>query len=267
MSPANISSDRSGAVAARGHGPVILALATSTERCAVGLRLASGEAVTAHADPGSPGSSFVLALAERLLTDCGTARTAIDVIGLDHGPGAFTGVRIGCAVAQGLAYALERPVIAVSSLEVLASAAVEIHGLPAGTALHVAIDARMNEVYSESFVVCDQRPLRSVVRPVAEARVLAATDLAEQLDLSCDVRAGSRAVAVGNGFGRYEVLTRLAERRRWMVTAELWPEPRYLIGCALQRWQAGETINAAALEPRYVRDKVALDLNEQRRTK
>jgi tRNA threonylcarbamoyladenosine biosynthesis protein TsaB len=70
----------------------------------------------------------------------------LDLIAVAAGPGSFTGLRIGMAYAKGLAYALEKPIVAVSNFEVLAA-----QGIAAVTPIDVLIDARMNRFYHARF--------------------------------------------------------------------------------------------------------------------
>gem|GEM_PF-6555701 len=81
---------------------------------------------------------------KQLLAESGVALNALDAIAFGRGPGAFTGVRIAIGVVQGLAFALERPVLPVSNLAALAQGALREHGVQQVAA---AIDARMDEVY------------------------------------------------------------------------------------------------------------------------
>src|SRR5690606_37846584 len=131
--------------AVRGPAMNLLAFETSTEACSVAL-WRDGEvaerfelAPRRHAEPALP-------CAEALLAEAGLARSHLDAIAVGRGPGAFTGVRLGVAIAQGIALALDRPVLPVSTLLALAARA------PAA-APHVlaAIDARMGEVYLGAF--------------------------------------------------------------------------------------------------------------------
>src|SRR5690606_25237009 len=89
------------------------------------------------------------------LDEAGIARGALDAIAVGRGPGGFTGVRLGVAVAQGLAFALERPVYAVSTLRALA-AQVDANASASGSTVLAAIDARMGEVYLGLFALDDQ---------------------------------------------------------------------------------------------------------------
>src|SRR5699024_1712394 len=88
-----------------------------------------------------------------VLDEAGLARGQIDAIAVSRGPGAFTGVRLGIAVAQGLALALERPVVPVSTLAVLAMEAAPLvpDGAATGARVLASLDARMQEVYAGCF--------------------------------------------------------------------------------------------------------------------
>ncbi|WP_256929055.1 tRNA (adenosine(37)-N6)-threonylcarbamoyltransferase complex dimerization subunit type 1 TsaB, partial [Pseudomonas aeruginosa] len=86
----------------------------------------------------------LLTMMKQPLEDAGTTLAAVDAIAFGRGPGAFTGVRIAIGVVQGLAFALERPVLPVSNLAVLAQRALREHG---ASQVAAAIDARMDEVY------------------------------------------------------------------------------------------------------------------------
>src|SRR5690606_27875807 len=89
-------------------------------------------------------AELALPWAEALLAEAGVARSQLDAIAVGRGPGAFTGVRLGVALAQGIALGLERPVVPVSTLMALAAPV-------AGDRVIAAIDARMGEVYLAAF--------------------------------------------------------------------------------------------------------------------
>ena len=110
------------------------AIETSTEWCSVAV-WRDGEIVALERRAGHRHSEFALPMLETLL---GTDK--LDAVAFGAGPGAFTGLRIACALAQGLAFARGLPVIGISSLEALAQ--------ESGAARVVAcLDARMREVY------------------------------------------------------------------------------------------------------------------------
>src|SRR3546814_9276810 len=95
----------------------------------------------------------VLPMADELLAEAGIGRHALDAIAVGRGPGAFTGVRLGVSLAQGMALALDLPVITVSSLAALALEAPEEEG----TAILAVIDARMGEIYAACYRRDDNR--------------------------------------------------------------------------------------------------------------
>jgi tRNA threonylcarbamoyladenosine biosynthesis protein TsaB len=102
---------------------LILAVDTALNACSVAI-LRSGEVVLSRVEPMAKGQAERLApMAQEVLAEAGIAPSALDRIAVTRGPGAFTGLRIGLAFARGLAVALDRPCVGISTLEVLAHAA------------------------------------------------------------------------------------------------------------------------------------------------
>ena len=102
-------------------------------------------------------SRTLLPMAEDLLKNAGVSVQDVDVFAVAQGPGSFTGVRIGVAAIKGLAWAAEKPVIGVSTLEAMAW-----HGLAAGegSLICCALDARRSQVYNALFEIREGRPRR-----------------------------------------------------------------------------------------------------------
>ena len=123
----------------------ILAIDTSTERLGVAL-LHGTRCIERQLQLGTGHANQVLALVAEVLAEADIPLSAMDAIAFSRGPGAFTGLRIAIGVAQGLALALECPVVPVSGLRVLAAGVT----LP-GPVLAV-IDARMGEFYAASWL-------------------------------------------------------------------------------------------------------------------
>ena len=120
----------------------LLALETATEACSVALWV-DGAVIERHALAPRRHAELVLPMVDAVLAEGGISRRALDAIAVGRGPGAFTGVRLAIAVAQGLALALDRPVLPVSTLAALAMAAAQDAG---AAPILAAIDARMGEV-------------------------------------------------------------------------------------------------------------------------
>ena len=237
-------------------GPAfLLAFGTSTEWCGVALqwRDPSGrlrcDALAEKA--GQAHSRLALEMARVLLGEAGQELSAVQAIAFDAGPGSFTGLRIGCGIAQGLGFALGRPVIPVASLEALALQA------DCPTVL-VALDARMGEVYCAAY-----RVDRGGAKALGPLRVLAPGEAAREL--LAQLGAGGGAVAIGDAFARHEPLARAMRGRGIAVRGDAFPRADAIAAAGWRRLAFGDVVDAAQAAPLYVRDKVALDVDEQRR--
>lgn len=223
----------------------ILAIETATEACSVALWL-DGECLERFELAPRRHALRALPMAEELLAEAGIGRRALDGLACGRGPGAFTGVRLAVALTQGLALALDRPVAGVSTLAALACAA-------PGSGSHVlaTIDARMGEVYAGLFQRDQDAPL-----PLGPERVLAP----EQLELP---GAGTwSAVGTGLAAAGGALLERL-EGRLEDHDASALPRAADVARLAAGVFRDGGGMDAAALEPAYLRDRVALTLAEQ----
>src|SRR5512143_4123979 len=123
----------------------LLALESSSDRCSVAL-WCDGARSSRCSDGARTHSELMLPFVDSLLAEAGLRVSSLDAIAFGAGPGGFTGLRLACGVAQGLALAADLPVIGVSSLEALAL------GCGARQA-YVCVDARMNEVYCAAYRV------------------------------------------------------------------------------------------------------------------
>ena len=223
----------------------LLAFETATEACSVALYV-DGQVLERFEIAPRRHAELSLPWAEALLAEAGLARAQLDAIALGRGPGAFTGVRLAIAIAQGIALALDRPLIPVSTLQVLALRA------PVG-ADHVlsSIDARMGEVYMARQVRVDgQWQLQG------EERVCAPDAVA--------LPEGSRWFGVGTGFGAADGLlaNRLADQLDG-VDAQALPRASDLLTLAVPAFARGEGVAPERVEPAYLRNNVALTLVEQ----
>ncbi len=133
---------------------IVLGLDTATPATAVGLRLADGTTLRAYDEPATgerPGhTSQSLTLASELLAQAGIGWDALERIAVGVGPGTFTGLRVGIAIARGLAQSLGIEVVGVSSLRVLAEAALREPDAQMRSVL-AAIDARRGEAFAAAY--------------------------------------------------------------------------------------------------------------------
>ncbi|MBP8925566.1 MAG: tRNA (adenosine(37)-N6)-threonylcarbamoyltransferase complex dimerization subunit type 1 TsaB [Pseudomonadales bacterium] len=126
----------------------ILALETSSTLCSVAI--GDGSFVEeANVVRPREHHALILPMVAELLARCGWSMRELDAIAFGRGPGSFTGLRIAASIAQGLAFGSELPLIAVSSLDALASGADEaLADDPAMTTIVTAVDAHMGELYA-----------------------------------------------------------------------------------------------------------------------
>ena len=127
-----------------GHSPTILAVDTATESCSAACLVAEQVHPRRAMDPQGH-SRLLLPMIEAVLREAGISRHALDAVVYDAGPGSFTGIRIGAGVAQGIALALKKPLLAVSSLMILAEGIQDL--VSPSDQIVAAIDARMEQVY------------------------------------------------------------------------------------------------------------------------
>lgn len=116
-------------------------------------------------------SRTLLPMAEDMLKNAELKLSDIDLIAVAHGPGSFTGIRIGVSTVKGLAWAAEKPCVGVSTLEAMAW-----HGLAAGGYICPVMDARRSQVYNAIFKIENGRPVR-----MTEDRPIALEGLAEEV--------------------------------------------------------------------------------------
>lgn len=223
----------------------LLAFETATEACSVAVYV-DGQVHERFELAPRRHAELSLPWAEQLLAEAGVARSQLDAIALGRGPGAFTGVRLAIAIAQGIALALDRPLIPVSTLQALALRAPAGHGQ-----VLTSIDARMGEVY-----VARQQRVDGVWQLQGEEVVCAPG--------AVELPGGTRWFGVGTGFGAADGLlaTRLADQLDG-VDAQALPRASDVLALAVPMYERGEVTAPERVEPAYLRNNVALTLVEQ----
>lgn len=222
----------------------LLAFETATEACSVAVWIDGAVHERFELAPRRH-AELALPWAETLLAEAGLVRSQLDAIAVGRGPGAFTGVRLAIALAQGIALALDRPVVPVSTLATLAMQA------RPGRVL-AAIDARMAEVYAAPFA----RDADGV-RALGPERVLPPGAVALPGD-----DAGWQGV--GTGFGAADgALPQALGARLAAFDATALPRASDVARLAAAAFARGEAVAPERAEPAYLRDNVALTLEQQ----
>ena len=219
---------------------MILGIDTSVEH--VGVALGDHRGIRAHsmlasdrrhAESLTPMIQFVMQQAEAEMSD-------LSAVAVDVGPGLFTGMRVGIAAAQSIAWSLELPMIPVSSLDVVAMNADWSESVVAAS-----LDARRGEVY---WALYRMRTIGAEPQRITEPVVTSPEDLAIHL-----ADRGEEIVCVGSGFDRHQEVFQALQWAKFLGASGSYPSATHLVTLAGQRLAADVTVAPGAVEPMYLR--------------
>jgi tRNA threonylcarbamoyladenosine biosynthesis protein TsaB len=226
----------------------LVAIETSTENCSAAL-LHEGTMFERSEIAPRRHAELILPMIESLLIEAGVSRRDLGAIAVGRGPGAFTGVRLAISVAQGLALGLDVPVLPISSLAALAQ------DTPTGfdAPILATIDARMGEIYAGAFV----RDAHGIVESIAAESVGPASRLV--------LPARKKWIVVGTGWDAYrDAISAHLPAPPLFADGQRFPQARAIAVLAAPQFAAGRGVAPEYALPVYLRDKVALTLEEQR---
>jgi tRNA threonylcarbamoyladenosine biosynthesis protein TsaB len=219
---------------------MILGIETAVEH--VGVALGDSRGIRAHsmlasdrrhAESLTPMIQFVMQQADAEMTD-------LSAVAVDVGPGLFTGMRVGMATAQSLAWALDLPMVPVCSLDAVAMNAASTEDLVAA-----ALDARRGEVY---WALYRMRGNGAEPQRVSEPVVSSPEDLAIHL-----ADRAAQVVCAGSGFVRYAEQFELIPFVQLLGTESQFPSASHVVSLATHRLAADDTVAAAEIQPMYLR--------------
>lgn len=226
----------------------LLALDTSTER--MSLAVQNGHVCLNHeAEGGAQASTDLIPAIMTLLAQAQLTMPELQAICFGQGPGAFTGLRTACAVAQGLALGADLPVLPMDTLLGVAEAA-RGHD----TRVLVVMDARMGQVYAAAYAWQGD-----------QWQTLQAPQLCQPADVQVPAAWTSQThVLAGNAWAVPALQTSLqALLTDQAQVRPSWPEASALLRLGAAAWQRGEALPADQALPVYVRDQVALTTAER----
>ena len=187
---------------------LILAFESSAKSASVAL-VKDGELLSQYSQCSAlTHSRTLLPMAEDMLKNAEIKLSEVDLIAVAHGPGSFTGIRIGVSTVKGLSWAADKPCVGVSTLEAMAW-----HGLMAGGYVCPVMDARRQQVYNALFKIEDGKPQR-----ITDDRPIALAQLADEVrSLNAPVLlVGDGAALTEKFFRETSVPCRIApENLRW----------------------------------------------------
>ncbi len=221
----------------------IVALDTSSIACSVALLLDEKISFLHRILPLQQAQS-VLPMIQELLSSHKITLNQLDAIAFGRGPGSFTGVRIAASVTQGLAYALQLPVIPISSLAALAQAAYMELGWEK---LLVGVDARIQEVYWGAYEV-DEKGLAQLF-----GQEVICTP--QQIPFPND----KAWYGVGNA---WQVYANVINYIPLKVDATCLPTAQAILELAKVKYDRKEWVSAQEALPVYLRDSVAKKIDK-----
>ena len=250
----------------------ILALETSGAQSEVGL-LRDGELLL-RAQSGTSHSRILLAMVEDILADGGVALPELDAIAVCVGPGSFTGLRIGIAVAQGLAFAVSLPVLPVSSLAALALQASEAlqsadeKTNDTGPMLDIlaTLDARKHQIYYGWFGCQHDEILplgklqlaapKSISGPELSSAACTETSFRRDLALNANGLVRAPAYIVGTGLEYGQEMPAWVQRLPRVANCHTQPGATAIAKLGEKLMSKDGQVAATDLAPVYLREKV-----------
>ena len=217
----------------------LLAIETATNACSVALAVGD-RSWRRHELAPRQHAERVLPMIEELLAEAGIELNQLDALAYGDGPGSFIGVRTASSVVQGLALVHDLPVIAVSTLKILAAS---MRNQAGQQPIVAAWDARMQQVYYAIYQFDGEGGLQMLQAPQVSAPEL--MQLPAQL-----------FVAVGNAWQVYQSQLQLGEHVTSLLDSERYPDADTLLWLAKQALARGEAITVRQMGSSYLRHPV-----------
>jgi tRNA threonylcarbamoyladenosine biosynthesis protein TsaB len=225
---------------------IILGIETSTKICSVAIT--NGDKLLALEEEGGDysHSEKLTIFIQKVLKKAGLGLKDIDAVAVSKGPGSYTGLRIGVSVAKGLCYALDRPLIAVDTLQAMArnpSLIIPKGEMRRDEALFCSmIDARRMEVYTA--IYNDQNKM---IEPIT-AKIIDENSFSDYLKKD-------KIIFFGDGAAKCKEV--LGKNDNAIFSDEGLPSAQYINQIALEKFNAQNVENVAYFEPYYLKDFIA----------
>ncbi|MDA7826114.1 tRNA (adenosine(37)-N6)-threonylcarbamoyltransferase complex dimerization subunit type 1 TsaB [Porticoccaceae bacterium] len=214
----------------------ILAVDTSTEACSVALQIGN-ETIAQYADEPRSHSRLLMPMVQQVLAEAQIKVNQLDAIGVSIGPGSFTGLRIGFAAVQGMAYGADIPVTPVSTLELIAATFRRQQNIQAGDVITL-LDARMSEFNLGRYRLDKNNQIVAL-----EADQLVSTEQALEL-----IKANQPSAIIGDAGNLFESAPQHAE-----LFTPIYPNAIDLLPMAKQQLDQGSAVNIESVDLVYLR--------------
>jgi len=231
---------------------IILALDTSTHGCSVAVLEFNPAGIISNREvfeiTPRKHTERIFPMLDQILNDCRLQRESIDIIAFANGPGAFTGIRIAAGIAKAMAFALDKPLISISTLATLGQGYVHEGNAPA--TVIVANDARMNEIYAAAYHFEEN----GVMTTIFSDCLCSAQELVDKVI--------SERLASWYGMGsaweefKHPLQDLIADKACRGINAETLPHARDVAILAYHKYKNGQLETAVSALPAYLRNKV-----------
>lgn len=219
----------------------LLLIETATPVCSVALARDGVVLAELHSDEPNAHSSQLSPFINQLFAQCGTAPAQVDAVCVSSGPGSYTGLRIGVSTAKGFCYALDRPLLAVPTLQGMAAQYYTQNPDYKGMVCPM-IDARRMECYTAVFA-----------SPVEELKPVSADIITEGIYDQWLNR--GEVTFVGDGAEKTRPILGVHANARYASDFRI--SAAGMLSVALDRLQASHFEDVAYFEPYYLKDFVA----------
>ena len=226
---------------------MFLAMDTVFDQCSIAILDASGQILSTHTETGKrQQTQQILPMIDAALSEAQLRLADIQALIFNRGPGAFSGIRINTAVVQALSVAHDIPCVGVSSLQAIAQAAYQQHGL---SEVYSALDARMQQVYFGRYAL-----INNIMQPVNQDN----GEDAEQL-LDYDSQTALDIPIVGNGASLLSLHT------DQIIYSDIHPDATIIGQLGIAQFMVDGGTGAAQALPKYLRNQAWKTLKEQGR--
>jgi len=222
---------------------MILQIETATTVCSVALAENGKVLACKEADQRNIHAEKITLFIDEVLKSADKTYDEIDAIAVSSGPGSYTGLRIGVSAAKGLSFALDKPLIAVETLQTMANGYAEINDIDTGTLLCPMVDARRMEVFTAVFDEYGDRVIEATSAKIIDEESFR------------DLLSTNKIIFFGDGAGKCRDI--LSAHANAVIVDDFTNSARYITRKANEKYLDKDFEDVAYFEPYYLKDFIA----------
>jgi len=222
---------------------MILQIETATTVCSVALAENGQTIALKEADQRNIHAEKITLFIDEVVKAAGKSYADINAIAVSSGPGSYTGLRIGVSAAKGLSFALDKPLIAVETLQAMANGYAEMHDIDTGTLLCPMVDARRMEVFTAVFDELGDRLIKPTSAEIIDERSFS------------DLLSTNKIIFFGDGAEKCRDV--LGSHANAVIAGDFANSARYMSRKANEKYLSEDFKDVAYFEPYYLKDFIA----------